>query len=60
MAHTTCELMWIQSLLSKMGVIYNKSMVMYCDNQAAMYIVNNPAFMSEQSILKSTATLSKT
>ena len=43
MAHTTCEFMWIQSLLSEMGAIY-KLIVMYCDNQAAMYSINNPVF----------------
>jgi len=55
-AHAACELMWIQYLSSEMGVIYNKSMMMYCDNQAAMYVANNLSFfMSERSILKSTA-----
>ena len=32
MAYTVCKLMWIQSLLCDMGAIYNRSMVMYCDN----------------------------
>jgi len=41
---TACELMWIQSSLSEMGVIYNKLMIMYYDNQAAMYITKNPVF----------------
>jgi len=27
-----------------MGVIYNKPMMMYCDNQATMYIANNLVF----------------
>jgi len=44
MAHATCELMWIQSLLSEMVIIYNKPMVMYCDNQTAIYIANNLIF----------------
>jgi len=47
MAHTTYELMWIQSLLSEISVVYNKPIVMYCDNQTAMYIANNHIFISE-------------
>jgi len=43
MTHTACELMWIKSLLSIMSIIY-KSIVIYCDNQTVMYIVNNPVF----------------
>ena len=38
-----------------MSVIYNKLIVMYCDTQVAMYIVNNP--MREQNILMWIATL---
>ena len=44
MTQTTCEMIWIQSLLCKMGVASSESMVMYYDNQAAMYIANNPVF----------------
>ena len=43
-AHTICELMLIQSLLSEMCVIYNNQIVIYCDNQVAMYIANNLIF----------------
>jgi len=60
MVHTTCELMWIQSFLSKIGELYNKLMVMGCDNQVVMYVANNLIFMSELSILKSTFILSET
>jgi len=31
----------------KIGVIYNKPTVMYCNNQAIMYIVNNPFFRKQ-------------
>jgi len=55
LAHTACELMWIHSLPCIMSVIYNKLIVMYCDTQVAMYIVNNP--MREQNILMWIATL---
>jgi len=50
MAHIVCELMWIQFLLSEMSIIYNRPMVMYCDNQAGTYIANNHVF-HEQKIL---------
>ena len=33
MAHITYDLIWIQSLLSEMGVVFNQSMVMYSDNR---------------------------
>jgi len=32
MAHRACELIWIQSLLPEMGVVFSPCMVMYCDN----------------------------
>ena len=43
MAHITYELTKF-NLLSEMDVIDNKPMLMYCDNQAAMYIINNSIF----------------
>jgi len=43
-AHTIYELIWIQLLLSEMGVVSSQSMVMHCDNQLATYIANNPMF----------------
>ena len=43
----TCELIWIQSFFFfEMAIIYNKQMIMYCDNQATIDIANNPSFMS--------------
>ena len=44
MAYTSCELIWIRSLLSEMGVVSSRSKVMHCNNQAAMYITNNHVF----------------
>jgi len=52
MTHTTCELICIQSLFSEMGVIYNKPMVMYCDNWATMYITNNLVFYERTKHIK--------
>jgi len=44
MAHISCELIWIESLLLEIGVVYSQSMVMYCDNLATMYIDSNLVF----------------
>ena len=44
MAHTACELIWMQSLLSEIVVVSSQPMVMRCDNQATMYITNNHVF----------------
>ena len=44
MAHTAYEIMWIKSLLANLRFIHSEPMKMRCDNQAAIYIVNNPVF----------------
>ena len=44
MAQTTCEMMWLKSLLQRLRFTVNTLMVMYCDNQAAIFIANNPTF----------------
>ena len=37
-----CEGMWIQRVLSKLGVSIEKPITMLCDNQAAISIAKNP------------------
>lgn len=44
MAMTTCELTWLKSFLSSLGVFHTKPMRLYCDNQAALHIASNPVF----------------
>nr|GEY99433.1 copia protein [Tanacetum cinerariifolium] len=44
MAQTTCELVWLRSLLDEIGFLQSKPMKMWRDNQAAIYIVTNPVF----------------
>ena len=39
-----CELLWLRSLLSSLGVSHTASMPIFCDNQAALHIANNPVF----------------
>jgi hypothetical protein len=38
MALGTCELIWIKSLLSDMGIKVDEPVYLRCDNQAAIYI----------------------
>ena len=37
-------MLWVQSLLRDMGIPVPTLMDMYCDNQAAIFIANNPVF----------------
>lgn len=43
-AKTVCELFWIRNLLQELRFSPNKPIVMYCDNQAAIYIASNHVF----------------
>ncbi|KAM1065823.1 hypothetical protein TB2_020907 [Malus domestica] len=42
MTHGICELLWLQILLTKIGFKPKGFMVLYCDNQSAQEIANNP------------------
>ena len=44
MAHTTCEMMWLKTLLGEHEFSEDGPMPMYCDNHVAIYIPNNPVF----------------
>ena len=44
MAQTACEMMWLRSLLIDLDFSVDRHMPMYCGNQAAIYITNNPIF----------------
>lgn len=44
MAHTASEMLWVRSLLSDFGLTAPTPMDMYCDNQATIFIANNPVF----------------
>ncbi|KAK3001614.1 hypothetical protein RJ639_020653 [Escallonia herrerae] len=44
MAVTTCELTWLKSFLFSLGVHHDRSMRLFCDNQAALHIALNPVF----------------
>ncbi|KAL2235198.1 UNVERIFIED_CONTAM: Retrovirus-related Pol polyprotein from transposon RE1 [Sesamum indicum] len=44
MGSTTCELIWIHSLLRDLKINVPTPIPFYCDNQAASYITANPVF----------------
>ncbi|XP_057251474.1 uncharacterized mitochondrial protein AtMg00810-like [Beta vulgaris subsp. vulgaris] len=44
MAVTTCELKWLKSLLSSLGVLHSRPMRLFCDSQSALHIAKNPVF----------------
>lgn len=44
MADTTCEIVWLRSLLSELGVPQHSATTLYCDNVSALYIAANPVY----------------
>ena len=44
MAHTACEMMWLKNLMKELDFRQLRPMPMHCDNQSAIYIVQNPMF----------------
>jgi len=42
MALALCEMMWLKGLLKELRVLKNETMVLHCDNVAAINIANNP------------------
>ena len=44
MATTSCEVTWLKSLLNDLRVKQLNPIRMFCDNQAALHIANNPVF----------------
>uniref|UniRef100_A0A2N9FBM1 Integrase catalytic domain-containing protein n=1 Tax=Fagus sylvatica TaxID=28930 RepID=A0A2N9FBM1_FAGSY len=44
MAHTTCELTWLRTVLQEFGLLTQDPTPLYCDNQAAIHIASNPVF----------------
>ena len=41
MALALCEMMWLKSLLKELRVLKNETMLLHCDNIAAINIENN-------------------
>ena len=44
MATTTCELVWLKTLLHDLHVTHPMPITLHCDNQAALHIAANPIF----------------
>ncbi|KAL5717161.1 hypothetical protein ACHQM5_010224 [Ranunculus cassubicifolius] len=44
MATLTAELQWLKYLLHDLGISSTSPISLYCDNQAALHIANNPVF----------------
>ncbi|KAL5699168.1 hypothetical protein ACHQM5_030108 [Ranunculus cassubicifolius] len=44
MASLTCELQWLKYLLRDLGVDHSFPITLFCDNQVALHISNNPVF----------------
>lgn len=44
MATLACELQWLKHLLTDLGIPHISPMTMFCDNQAALHISQNPVF----------------
>ena len=42
MATTSCEIIWLKSLLKSLGVQHSMPMRLFCDSQAALHIAANP------------------
>ena len=44
MAVTVCEMTWLPALLKDLEIFHPQPALIFCDNQAAVYIGENPAF----------------
>ena len=41
-ALSLCEMMWLKGLLKELRLLRNETMILHCDNIAAINIANNP------------------
>ena len=44
MANTTCEILWLLSLLHYLKIAHHGPTILYSDNQAALHIAANPVY----------------
>lgn len=50
MVVTTCEIVWLTSLLSELQISFQQPAMLFCDNQAAIHILLTQVFMKGLSI----------
>jgi hypothetical protein len=43
-AIVTCEVVWLQKLLSNLGQLVDAHVVIYCDNISSILLANNPVY----------------
>ncbi|KAH9750239.1 protein kinase domain-containing protein [Citrus sinensis] len=44
LADLSCELQWLKALFADLGHLQHDPMTVYCDNQSALYIAENPVY----------------
>ena len=44
MASVACEITWVLQLLKDLRIKHSRPAMLFCDNQAALYIAANPIF----------------
>jgi hypothetical protein len=44
MSSTTCEFIWLFSLLKDLHIEHPRATLLFCDSQSAMHIIANPIF----------------
>ena len=44
MMHASSEMLLVYSFIQDLGFLIQGTLPMYCDNQAAIFLVNNPTF----------------
>ena len=42
MAHGICELLWLKIIIEDLGIKWERSMKLYCDNKSVINIAHNP------------------
>jgi hypothetical protein len=47
-AIATCEVLWLQKLLSDLGVLVDAPIVIYCDNISSILLANNPVYHAKK------------
>jgi hypothetical protein len=44
LALSTCEAKFLRNLYSSIGILHSKPITIFCDNESAIHIANNPVF----------------